>query len=136
MKKQNLFFAAVAALVFTSCEKTEIKEVEKIVYADQAGSLSLTFDAKYGASDLGLNKKYLYILIKLSGTYDMEFEFSRLRYWVSNVKLIDKDNKEHAIPESYYLVEETNEIAVQHLVNGEKYPATKREEVTIKDIPS
>src|SRR5690606_41414091 len=35
-----------------------------------------------------------------------------------------------------YLVEETNEIAVQHLVNGEKYPATKREEVTIKDIPS
>ncbi|GHE47714.1 MbnP family protein [Sphingobacterium griseoflavum] len=136
MKKQNLFFAAIAALVFTSCEKTEIKEVEKIVYADQAGFLSLTFDAKYGDSDFELNKKYPYQLINSSGTYDMEFEFSRLRYWVSNVKLIDKDNKEHAIPESYYLVEETNEIAVQHLVGGEKYPATKREEVMIKDIPS
>lgn len=136
MKKQNLFFAAVAALVFTSCEKTEIKEVEKIVYADQAGSLSLTFDARYGESEFELNKKYPYQLVNSGGTYDMEFEFSRLRYWVSNVKLIDKDNKEHAIADSYYLVEETNEIAVQHLVGGEKYPATKREEVIIKDIPS
>lgn len=136
MKKQNLFFAAIAALVFTSCEKTEIKEVEKIVYADQTGALSLTFDARYGESDFELNKKYPYQLVNSGGTYDMEFEFSRLRYWVSNVKLIDNDNKEHAIADSYYLVEETNEIAVQHLVNGEKYPATKREEVIIKDIPS
>jgi len=136
MKKKNLLFAAVAALVFTSCEKTEIKEVEKIVYADQAGSLSLTFDAKYGDADFELNKKYPYQLVNSGSTYDMEFEFSRLRYWVSNVKLIDKDNKEHTIADSYYLVEETNEIAVPHLVNGEKYPATKREEVTIKDIRS
>src|SRR5690606_23751589 len=100
MKKKNLFFAAVAALVFTSCVKTEIKEDEKIAYADQGGYLSLTFDAKDGDSDFELNKKYPYQLINSSGTYDMEFEFSRLRYWVSNVKLIDKDNKEHAIPES------------------------------------
>ncbi|WP_270089722.1 MbnP family protein [Sphingobacterium sp. SYP-B4668] len=136
MKKQNLFFAAIAALVFTSCDKTEIKEVEKIVYADQAGSLSLTFDARYGDSDFELNKKYPYQLTSSGGTYDLEFDFSRLRYWVSNVKLVDNDNKEHELPDSYYLVEETNEIAVPHLINGEKYPATKREEVTIKDIPS
>ncbi|WP_282637390.1 MbnP family protein [Sphingobacterium thalpophilum] len=137
MNKQNLFFAAaaVAALVFTSCEKTEIKEVEKIVYADQAGSLALTFDARYGESDFELNKRYPYQLVNASGTYDLDFEFNRLRYWVSNVKLVDKDNKEHAIPDSYYLVEETNEIVVPHLVNGEKYPATKREEVMIKEIP-
>ncbi|MGO1245506.1 MAG: MbnP family protein [Sphingobacterium sp.] len=135
MKKQTLLFVAVAALVFTSCEKTEIKEVEKIVYANQAGTLSLTFDAQYGDGDFELNKKYPYQLVNSGSTYDMEFEFNRLRYWVSNVKLIDKDNKEHAVPDSYYLVEETNEIVVPHLVNGEKYPATKREEVMIKDIP-
>ncbi|MBL1410028.1 MbnP family protein [Sphingobacterium faecale] len=135
MNKLIIIVAGLIAVSFTSCEKTEIKEVEKIVYADQAGSLSLTFDAKYGDSDFELNKKYPYQLVNSSGTYDMEFEFSRLRYWVSNVKLIDKDNKEHAIADSYYLVEETNEIAVQHLVNGEKYPATKREEVKLKDIP-
>lgn len=97
--------------------------------------MSLTFDAQYGEFDFELNKKYPYKLVNSSGTYDLEFEFNRLRYWVSNVKLIDKDNNEHALPDSYYLVEETNEIAVPHLVNGERYPATKREDVTVKDIP-
>lgn len=133
MKKYS-YLLALVAFVFSSCEKEVIKEVEKVVYADQAGSATLVFDARFGSEDFELNKKYDYQLVNTSGTFDLQFDFSRFRYWVSNVKLVDLENKEVEIPSSYYLIEETAQLTVDH--SGDIYPAKKREEVSMKNIPS
>src|SRR5690606_14984705 len=58
-----------------------------------------------------------------------------LRYWVSNVVLINDKSEEYAVPESYYLVEENNEIPVQDGSYDKVYPANKREEIVISNIP-
>lgn len=125
---------AALAFTMTSCEKEVLKEVEKIVYAEQAGSLTLNFDSRFGAENFELDKKYPYQLTNASGTFDMEFEFDRFRYWVSNVKLVTATGEEVLIPHSYYLIEETGEISIPHLVTENKYPATKREAVEIKGV--
>lgn len=113
------------ALLFSSCSKDENLAVET------EGKATLSFDATYGTQDFALNKDYTL------GT--KTFKFTKLRYWVSNVVLVNANGQEYSVPGSYYLVEETGAINLTGLNNDSPttvYPATKREDVVLKEIPA
>ncbi|WP_199141644.1 MbnP family protein [Pedobacter sp. ASV12] len=120
MKKQ-LTIIALAALLFASCDKKN----DTVTPEETSGKATITFDAVVGASDFALNKDFTV------GT--KTWNFSQLRYWVSNVVLVKASGEEVAVPNSYYLIEEN--VAVP--TNSDfVYPANKRETVTIGDIPT
>lgn len=131
MKKYTSFAILFVALL-SGCTKTEIQEVG----VDQGNILQVRFDHQYGDQDFELKKRYAYQATNQSAEANFEIAFDRLRYWVSNVKLIRSTGEEVAIPDAYYLIEETGEVVVQHLTTGNLYPATKRDEITVKNVPS
>ncbi|MDA3616585.1 MbnP family protein [Polluticaenibacter yanchengensis] len=116
--KKILIAVLAAATLFTACKKdTEI--------IDGPGQATIKFDSKVGTSEFELNKEY----IIGRNTYS----FNKLRYWVSNVILVNANGSEYAVPNSYYLIEETIAVPVQD--GAYTYPATKRDDVTISNIP-
>lgn len=68
-------------------------------------SLELTFDNRVGNQDFDINKIY-----NIDGK---NYTFDSFRYWVSNIKLEAQDGSWYEVPNAYYLIEETGEIAVQ-----------------------
>lgn len=131
-KKFGILGIIGSVLLATSCSKTEYVETDAAI----AGETSLVFDARFGDADFELNKAYDYHLTNPSGEFDLQYKFGQLRYWVSNVKLVNVAGEEVAIPDSYYLVEENNEINIQDGSYNKVYPAGKREEVVVKNIPN
>lgn len=115
------FFILSTLILFllTSCKKEET-----ILVA--AGKTTLTFDAKVGSADFALNKNF---------TINTDtFQFSQLRYWVSNIVLTREDGSTYADKDSYYLIEETNAVTIQ---DGDyTYPARKREAIDLSNIPA
>lgn len=116
--KKILYSAVIASALFASCSK-EAASVEV------AGQTTLSFDSKVAGADFALNQNFTIN----SRTYT----FKKLRYWVSNVSLVDSKGAEYKVPNSYYLIEETTALPVQE--GTYTYPATKREDVVIRDIP-
>ena len=126
MKKLLSFSLAIFTLLFTSCEKEN-----GVILPENEGKATVTFDAVFGNQDFAINKDFT------SGT--KTFNFSKFRYWVSNVSLINTKGEEVKVPNSYYLVEETGAINLVGLNNDNAttiYPATKREDVVLKEIPA
>lgn len=117
--RKVLFPVLALMALLSACTK------EKIVTVEAPGETTLSFDSKVGSQEFALNQN---VTIG-SNTYS----FNKLRYWVSNVVLVDTKGNEYKVPNSYYLVEETGAVAVQD--GAYLYPATKRENVTIKAIP-
>jgi hypothetical protein len=128
MKK--LLYASVVALALAACSD-DGNEV-----TPTPGEVSVVFDARYGTSDFQLNTPLNYTLQNANGTFELRYEFSKFRYWVSNVTLVKANGDEYLIPDSYFLIEETNTIDVQDGSFGKTYPATKREEIKLNDIPA
>lgn len=120
MKKAIGIFLT-AAVLFTSCKK------EDTVMPEFEGKTTLSFDAKVGGSDFTLGTDFTV------GT--RTYNFSRFRYWVSKVSLIDTKGTEVAIPNSYFLIEETGNITLDDLSDPITYPARKREDVALTNIP-
>jgi hypothetical protein len=121
MKKFYILLSVVTVLL-SACSKDDNEDTSGAL----KGSTTLTFDSKVGTEDFALNKDFT-----ISGT---TYNFTQLRYWVSNVSFINIDGGTYKVPSSYYLIEENNAIAVQ---DGKfEYPATKREDVAIADIPA
>lgn len=118
--KKILSAILLASLLFTSCSKDD-----DTVKVEAEGQLTLRFDAVFGNQDFALDKDFV------SGT--KTFNFSKFRYWVSNVALINTKGEAFPIPDSYFLIEETGAVAVQD--GAFTYPAKKREDVLLKDIP-
>jgi len=124
--KKFLTIISLSAILFTSCSKDEL-----VAVADGAGKTTLTFDATFNGNDFALNKDFAL------GT--KTFNFTKFRYWVSNVALINAAGEEVKVPGSYYLLEETGAINLVGVNNdnaGTIYPATKREDVLLKEIPA
>ncbi len=117
MKKIFLALIAVSTLTLISCKKESLNTYE--------GNVNLTLDAKVNSADFQLDKDFT-----IEGK---TYQFSKLRYWVSNVTLIKSDGSEYLIPNSYYLVEETKDVNIDE---GYVYPAKKRETINIKSIPA
>lgn len=121
MKKISILLS-IATVLFSACSKDDNKDTADAI----KGTTTLTFDAKVGSEDFALNKDFT-----ISGA---TYNFTQLRYWISNVTLTNTDGTVYKVPSSYYLLEENNAIAVQ---DGKfEYPATKREDVSISDIPA
>lgn len=112
----------LSAIFLCSCSKDD----DKAIASNLTGATTINFNATVGTEDFALNKDFSIN----SNTYN----FTQLRYWVSNVTLTNTDGSTYKVPNAYYLIEENNAIAVQ---DGDyEYPATKREEITIADIPA
>lgn len=120
--KKLLSIISLAIILFTSCDKNE----ETIMPLETAGKATVTFDAVFGIQDFALNKDFV------SGT--KTFNFNKFRYWINNLILVNSKGEEIKIPNSYFLIEETAAVPVQD--GAFTYPATKRETVELKDIPS
>lgn len=117
--KRILLSILSAGILFTSCTKD--KEI-----IEAAGETQLTFDAKVGTADFALNTDF-----SIEGR---TYRFNKLRYWISNLSLVDTKGNEYTVPNSYYLVEETAAVSVQ---DGDyTYPANKRESISLKSIPA
>lgn len=124
---KRFFIFALAAAFFSSCSNDD--DSSQIVTPATTGQTDLTFDTRVGNSDFALSQDFTI------GT--QTYNFSKLRYWVSNIFLIDANGKEYAVPNSYYLMEEVPDLDLSAEINtGVVYPARKRETITLKDIPS
>ncbi|RZM29181.1 MAG: hypothetical protein EOO88_05940, partial [Pedobacter sp.] len=102
--KKFLTIISLSTLLFVSCDKDEVAVTP--LEQQPAGSLSINFDAVYGNQDFALNKSFDYELTNAATNGKLTYEFTKLRYWVSNVILVGKDGSEYKVPDSYYLVEE------------------------------
>lgn len=123
--KKNLTILLLTTLLFTSCSK----DSDLTTASETEGKATVTFDATFNGSDFALNTTLT------SGA--KTFNFSKLRYWVSNVILINTAGAEIKIPGSYYLLEETNKILIGDLQDvPNEYPASKREDINLLDIPA
>ena len=128
-------YLAIGGLILASCTETEIEYIEKEIEMETAGETTLVLDAVYGDIDFELNKPMDYKFVGGNEEIDIKYEFTNLRYWVSNVILINEDGEEFLVPDSHYLVEETNEIPIQDGSYNKVYPAHKREKIAIAAIP-
>ncbi|MBL1410027.1 MbnP family protein [Sphingobacterium faecale] len=140
MKKQSVFLTALAVILFTSCEKEVIKEIEieKTVYVNEdfdpeKSVVNLTFNHQINNTTLELGKNY-------TDDAGNTYAFDEIRYWVSNVTLIKPTGEAVAIPNSYYLVEK-REALYFHGVNASNSeahvaPAKTRESVLIGNVPT
>ncbi|MCX2574364.1 MbnP family protein [Pedobacter sandarakinus] len=125
--KKFLTSLTLAIGLFSSCSK----EGDLIATTDSQGKTTLTFDATFNGTDFALNKDFTL------GT--KTFNFNKFRYWVSNVILVNAAGEDVKVAGSYYLIEETgaiNLVGVNNEVSTTIYPATKREDVSLKEIPA
>lgn len=113
-KKSMLALASI--VVLGSCEKDEATAGPK--------QLQIRFDNMLGNEDFQLQKNYV-----IKGR---NYKFENFRYWISNIRLQKDDGSWYAIPNSYYLIEETGAIDIQE--GKFKYAARKREDVILRDI--
>ncbi|WP_229254920.1 MbnP family protein [Dyadobacter linearis] len=123
--KRFLTFALAAAL-FSSCSDDDDNQ---IVTPVTPGEMSLTLDARIGNEDFALNKDF--------AVAGQTLNFNKLRYWVSNVVLVDTKGAEYKVPDSYFLMEEVSDLDLSGTINDKMtYPANKRETITLKNIPA
>ncbi len=114
-------FSILIIIFFTSCKKENtVSEI-----AETPGQATLTFDSKVGNNNFSLNTSFI--------IGNRTYKLNKLRYWVSNVTFINTKGIEYKVPDSYFLIEETTAISIQ---DGDyTYPAKKREEIMIQNIP-
>jgi len=117
--KKTITLIGLCAILFTACTKNEA------VAPETEGKATVTFDAIAGTSDFALNKEFT-----ASGK---TWNFTQLRYWVSNVVLVKASGEEFAVPNSFYLIEENNAAETNSTYI---YPANKRENVELSGIPA
>lgn len=116
MFKKSILIVALIAL-FISCDKDEV--------AVGPGQFQVKFDNMVGNDDLQLNKNYV-----INGK---NYKFENIRYWISNIRLQKEDGSWYNVPNSYYLIEEIADIAIQ---DGQyTYTARKREDINLTSIP-
>ncbi|MBB6271563.1 hypothetical protein HDF26_001990 [Pedobacter cryoconitis] len=120
--KTYSFILFISTILFISCRKDEVKPDANPA---AAGQLTLSFDAILGTNDFALNKDFI-----VNGK---TCNFTQLRYWVSNVILVNTKGEEFAVPNAYYLIEENNAAATN---SDFIYPANKREDVKLSGIPA
>jgi hypothetical protein len=119
--KKFLTIISLSTLLFASCSK----DSELAVATETEGKATLTFDAVVGTSDFALDKDFT--------VGAKTWNFTQLRYWVSNVVLVKASGEEYAVPNSYYLIEENKAAETNSTYI---YPANKRESVELSGIPA
>ncbi|WP_374173743.1 MbnP family protein [Flavobacterium tructae] len=116
---KNITIVLIILLTLNSCSSDEAQA------PDVNGNTQINFDSKIGTADFALNTPFT-----IAG---QSYKFERLRYWVSDLKLVGDQNKTYSLTNSFFLMEETNEILVQ---DKYKYAAAKRETIDLTNVPS
>lgn len=125
--KRFFIFAFAATTFLSSCSSDD--DTNDLTPVTSSTKSTITFDSRVGSADFALNKDFTI------GT--RTYNFSKLRYWVSNVVLVDSKGTEYAVPNSYYLIEEVGDLDLSGTISDKlTYPARKREAVEIEDIPA
>lgn len=101
MKKITCIFATIAftTLLLAGCKKDKIEDKE-------TGTLVIKIDNVVGNEDLVLNSTPSHQ--PYTNAMGQPFGVSTYKYYLSNVKLVNTDGSEYVVPESYYLVDESN----------------------------
>ncbi|UII25700.1 hypothetical protein LVD15_20690 [Fulvivirga maritima] len=123
--KNTLFFAALlcAFISLFSCSDDDREIIEEVVIS--CGSdLTLIFDNVLGEEDFVLNQAY--------EVGDVVYSFNSLRYWISNVSFRKSDGTIVEIPDSYYLIEDTEDVSIQDGIYT--YTGQKREDINFADF--
>ncbi|QIH34778.1 MbnP family protein [Sphingobacterium sp. DR205] len=118
MIKKSFFSIALLTMMASCSKDTELVEVV-------GGNLSIEFDNVVGNEDFALDKAF-----DIDGK---TYTFNSFRYWVSNIRLQKQNGEWIEIPNSYYLIEETKDIAIQD--GAYTYPARKREQIDLQNLP-
>lgn len=118
MIKKSFFSIALLTMMASCSKDTELVEVA-------GGNLSIEFDNVVGNEDFALDKAF-----DIDGK---TYTFNSFRYWVSNIRLQKQNGEWIEIPNSYYLIEETKDIAIQD--GAYNYPARKREQIDLQNLP-
>jgi len=118
--KKFIAIISLFSLLLASCEKNN-----EVTPLKTLGKATVTFDAVFGTQDFSINKDFM------SGS--KTYNFTKFRYWVTNLILVDTKGEEYNVPNSYFLIEETAAVPVQD--GAFTYPATKRETIQLNDIP-
>lgn len=93
------------------------------------GNLTLNVTKDFNGTPFALNTTF-------TDDHGNTLKFTRLRYWISNVKLTRADASQYSVPNSYYLMSENGVIAPGNINSAMNIASAKREQVSIKDIPS
>jgi hypothetical protein len=117
---KNIILALITLISLNSCSNDDDNTTP-----DVSGNAQINFDAKVGTADFALNTPFT-----IAG---QSLQFERLRYWISDVKLMNAKNENYSVANSYFLMEEINEILVQEKF---KYTAKKREAIDLTAVPS
>lgn len=117
---KNVTLALIGLITLNSCSNDDAE-----ASVSGSGDAQINFDAKVGTADFALNSPFT-----ISG---QTYQFEQLRYWVSDLKLVNDKNETYALKDSFYLIEETSEITVQ---DKYKYAARKREAVELSGLPA
>lgn len=117
---KNITLALIGLISLNSCSNDDAEAA-----VNGSGDAQINFDAKVGTADFALNAPFT-----ISG---QTYQFEQLRYWVSDLKLVNDKNETYQLKDSFYLIEETSEITVQ---DKYKYAARKREAVELAGLPT
>lgn len=118
--------ALITLISLNSCSNDDDNDNTTEIVANVSGNTQINFDAKVGTADFALNTPYT-----IAG---QSLQFERLRYWISDVKLVNAKNENYSVANSYFLIEETTDIKVQE--GKYTYPAKKRETIDLNAVPS
>jgi hypothetical protein len=103
----------------------EALEQVTLARAQMPGSVELDVNFMFGDDALELERSY-----EVAGG---SVSFKALRYWLTNVSLIDENDEEVALPNSYHLMEVRGDMFIPHV--GKTAPARRREQVNLAAVP-
>lgn len=121
LMKKYLSIVAIASVLLASCTKNSADSITP----ETEGKATITFDAVVGTNDFALNKDFT--------ANGKTWNFTQLRYWVSNVTLVKASGEEYSVPNSFFLIEENNAAETN---SDFVYPANKRETINLANIPA
>jgi hypothetical protein len=96
MNRLLLFLGMVAIGLLTGCQKE--------VANDETASLKIAISHVAGTVPFSLNTSY-------TNAFGESFTVTKYKYYVTNIALIDERDNKHLIPESYFLVDQSQEAS-------------------------
>jgi hypothetical protein len=104
MKKiLSISILLISVLFISSCKDDDTNDTPT-PSNNTRGSATVMFEHKFGATDFKLNTEY-------TNASAEKITFTKVKYYISNIKLIKDDNTVWEQPESYHLVDASNSMS-------------------------